>query len=286
MKVLLIGHNGQLGTDINLYFSDRGVDVIGIDQPDIDVCSLESCEKNILPEKPDIVINTAAFHVVDLCEDEAMKTFEVNVLGIKNVVNVCNQLDIPIMHFSTDFVFGGDKSEPYTEEDCPNPLSIYAISRLAGEHTVKYLTDKFYLVRLCGLYGMASCFGKGYNFVEMMLKMASEGKDIKVVDDQVLTPTYTKDVSEKLYELIEKGKYGVYHMTNTGSCSWYEFAREIFSIANIRPKLSPVSSEEFNSKAKRPAYSVLDNYNLRKAGIKDLRDWKEALRDYMDSRKD
>jgi dTDP-4-dehydrorhamnose reductase len=189
------------------------------------------------------------------------------------------------MHFSTDFVFGGEKGSPYTEEDCPGPRSIYAISKLGGEKVVQYMLEKYYLVRLSGLYGHAGCTGKGnVNFVETMLKLAKREKPVRVVDDQVLTPTTTRDTARKLYELIQTEKYGLYHMTNTGGCSWYEFACEIFRLAGKSVDVEPITSQELGAKAIRPAYSVLDNSNLRSLGIADMRHWKEALKDYLDRR--
>jgi len=287
MKIALIGANGQLGTDINSYFKEKGLDVVGLIQDDIEVCDFDMSNKVLNRIKPDLVINTAAFHQVDLCEDEVLSSFKVNALGVKNLAKICLDLDIPLMHFSTDFVFGGGKSRntPYTEDDCPKPVSLYGISKLAGEHIIRYMLSKYYLVRVCGLYGHAGPYGKGSNFVDLMIKLAKEGKDIKVVDDQVLTPTSTRDIAEKLYELIQTSEYGLFHMTNTGSCSWYEFACEIFKLAGLSPNISPTTSEEFGAKAKRPRYSVLDNVNLRKIGLKDLRYWKEALEDYIKGRK-
>jgi len=285
MRIVLIGANGQLGTDIDSYFKGEGLDVIGLTQEDIDVCNFDVCDKVLKKIKSDLIINTAAFHNVDLCEDDVLSSFKVNALGVKNLAKICLDLDTPLMHFSTDFVFGGEKSAPYTEDDCPKPVSLYGVSKLAGERIIQYMLNKYYLVRVCGLYGHAGPYGKGSNFVDLMIKLAKEGKDIKVVDDQVLTPTSTEDVAEKLYELIGTGKYGLYHMTNTGSCSWYEFACEIFKMAGLSPNVSPTTSEEFGAKAKRPAYSVLDNVNLRKAGLEDLRPWKAALKDYINGRK-
>ena len=285
MKIALIGADGQLGTDIYKYFKGKDLEVIGLTEKEIDVCDLNICKDLLIKLKPDLIINTAAFHQVDICEDEAVTTFDVNVAGVKILSDICLKLDIPLMHFSTDFVFGGyHKETPYTESDCPKPVSIYGISKLAGECVVQYVLKKYYLIRVCGLYGYAGSMGKGSNFVELMIRLAEEGKDIKVVDDQILTPTSTKDVARKLYELIQTGKYGLYHMTNAGSCSWYEFACEIFKLAGLSPNVSPTTSEEFDAKARRPAYSVLDNENLRAIGLKDMRNWKEALKDYIDAR--
>ena len=286
MKVFLIGVDGQLGTDIEQFFTSKGLEVHGlIGLKEIDICDHDDSLDKIASSKPDLVINTAAFHDVDLCEDKTEQTFKVNIDGVKNIAGICKEMDIPLMHFSTDYVFDGSKGSPYLEDDCPGPLSIYAISKYGGERVLQYMLDKYYLVRLSGLYGHAGCTGKGnMNFIEIMLKLAESKKEIKVVDDQILTPTSTADVAEKLYELIITGKYGLYHMTNTGSCSWFEFACEIFKLMEINVDVVPVSSEEFGAKAARPEYSVLDNSNLRKLGIDDLRNWKEALGDYLEKR--
>jgi len=286
LKIALIGSNGQLGTDIMKYFKNKGEDIIGLTQGDIDVCYPDKCMSVLADIEPDLIINTAAFHQVDLCEDEVEPSFAVNAGGVKNLCRICQEFDIPLMHFSTDFIFGSDQNRktPYNEDDCPGPISLYGISKLAGEYVIKYMLKKYYLIRACGLYGYAGSLIKGTNFVESMIKAAKEGRKIKVVSDQILTPTSTKDVTEKLYELIQTGKYGIYHMTNTGECSWYDFALKIFKFTGLSPDISPVNSEEFGAKAKRPAYSVLDNKNLRAIGLKDLRPWEEALKDYIDSR--
>ena len=286
MKVFLIGVDGQLGTDIEQCFTSKGIEVHGlVGLKEIDICDYDDSFDKIRNSRPDLVINTAAFHNVDLCEDEPEMAFKVNVGGVKNIAGICREMDIPLMHFSTDYVFDGNKSSPYLEEDCPRPLSIYAISKHGGERVVQYMLNKYYLIRLSGLYGHAGCTGKGnMNFIETMLKLAESKKEIRVVDDQVLTPSSTVDVAEKLSELIMTGKYGLYHMTNTGSCSWFEFACKIFELMNINIDVVPVSSEGFGAKAIRPGYSVLSNTNLRKIGIKDLRSWKEALKNYISSR--
>jgi dTDP-4-dehydrorhamnose reductase len=286
LKVFLIGVDGQLGSDIDKYFTYRGMEVQGlIGLKQVDICDYEGTRKLIGESRPDLVINTAAYHNVDLCEDRVEEAFRVNAACVKDLASICRDMDIPLMHFSTDFVFAGDKKTPYTEDDCPGPRSIYAISKLAGEKVVQYMLDKYYLVRLSGLYGHAGCTGKGnVNFVETMLRLAGEKEQIRVVDDQVLTPTSTVDAAEKLYELTQTGKYGLYHMTNTGGCSWYEFACEVFRLSGKDVDIKPITSRELGARAIRPAYSVLDNAGLRNAGITDMRHWKEALRDYLSKR--
>lgn len=285
-KIALIGVNGQLGTDINNYFKKKGVAPAGLrGLKDIDICDYGASEIVLKEISPDIVINTAAFHDVDLCEDEALSAFKVNVMGVKNLALICKEIGAGLVHFSTDYIFDGRKMKPYIENDCASPLSLYGISKLAGEQVMQYILDKYYIVRLCGLYGHAGSIGKGNtNFVESVIKFAEEKGEMKVVNDQIVTPTSTQDVSEKLFELIQTGKYGIYHMTNTGSCSWYEFACEISSLMKLNMKVIPITTRQFAAKARRPYYSVLDNSNLRKIGLTDLKNWKEALKNYIQGR--
>ena len=286
-KIALIGVDGQLGTDIDSHFKKKGIEPIGlVGFKDIDVCSYEASKSVLKKIKPDIVINTAAYNDVDRCEDEALPAFKVNAVGVKNLALICREIDVPLMHFSTDYIFDGEKDSPYVEDDPPGPLSLYGISKLAGEHVIRYILDKYYIVRLSGLYGHTGCVGKGNtNFVESVIKLADEKEEIKVVNDQILTPTSTLDVSEKLFELIQTGKYGVYHMTNTGSCSWYKFAREISRLMKLNTRIMPITTDLFGAKARRPRYSVLDNFNLRKIGLTDMENWKDALKCYIEGRK-
>lgn len=279
MKILIIGADGQLGSALVKVLGNE--ELVPLTWEEIEICNAEQTRDIVLREAPEMVINLAAFHQVDLCEDEVEKTFATNVFAVRNLAQICRDLGIALVHFSTDFVFGGEKSTPYREDDLPNPLSVYACSKLAGEYFVKNICSKHFLIRTCGLYGAGKSSKPHKNFVEIMLKLAADTKPIKVVNDQVLTPTYTKDLALALSHLIKTKHYGLYHITNNGSCSWYEFAKAIFDFAQIPVELSPVTSSEFKAKARRPAYSVLDNYNLRKIGLDDLRDWKEALKDYL-----
>ena len=286
MKVALIGVDGQLGTDINNYFKRQAVEVAGlVGLKDIDICNYNESRDILKKISPDIVINTAAFNNVDGCEDNAMPAFNVNVIGVRNLALICREIDVPLMHFSTDYVFDGKKCMPYIEDDCPRPLSMYGISKLAGEYVLRYILDKYYIVRLSGLYGRTGSVGKGStNFVEQVIRISETVKEMKVVNDQVLTPTSTTDAAEKIFELIQTGKFGIYHMTNTGSCSWYEFACEIVKLMKLDMKIIPVTTEQFGAKAKRPHYSVLDNLHLREIGLADMRCWKSSLKDYIRSR--
>lgn len=282
MRILLIGANGQLAHDLSQVLLND--EVSGLTHAELDICDRDRLFETVNQLHPDCLINTAAFHRVDDCEDLPAKAFEVNAVAVRQVVEAANRVSAVLVHFSTDYVFDGAQRVPYVESDQPNPLSIYGISKFAGEMVVRRYCQRYFLVRTCGLYGQAGSSGKGGNFVETMLRLASAGRPIRVVNDQVLTPTSTRDLATKLDELIHTDRYGLYHMTNTGECTWYEFAKEIFRLAGLKPDLQPTTSTEFGAKAVRPSYSVLDNVALRAAGFADFRPWREALANYMRER--
>lgn len=279
MRVLIIGGRGQLGTDLVRVLCDW--DVTATTSAELDVCDFAGTRRRLLDLRPELVINTSAFHRVDDCEDEAERAFLVNVHAVRNLAKVCSEIDAVLAHFSTDYVFGGDRDRPYTEDDMPCPLSVYGGSKLSGEHMVRAYCPRHFVVRTCGLYGVAGASGKGGNFVETMLRLAHAGKPIRVVNDQVLTPTYTLDLAMKIKELVQTQSYGLYHLTSASSCSWFEFAGKVFELAGVQPDFGPTTSVAFASKARRPAYSVLDNARLRALGLYDLRPWQEALAAYM-----
>jgi dTDP-4-dehydrorhamnose reductase len=235
--------------------------------------------------RPALVINTAAYHRVDECETRADLAFDVNAIGVRNLSIVCRELGSTLMHFSTDYVFSGTASSPYKEQDPAEPVSAYGISKAAGEHFIRYLLPgQHMLVRSSGLYGVAGASGKGGNFVETMLRMAREGRPIRVVNDQRSCPTYTFHLASALFEVIERQGRGTFHITNSGECTWYEFAAEIFKIVGLEPDFGPTTSEEFGAAAKRPAYSVLDNARIRALGVSPLPAWQQALRHYLQAK--
>ena len=279
MRILLFGAGAQLAQELTQAFAED--EVIGLAHSQVDICDGPAVERCARKYEPDCLVNTAAFHRVDDCEDEVATSFAVNTVAVGNLVRIANQLQAVLVHFSTDYVFDGSQRRPYVETDTPNPQSIYAISKLAGEQIVRRYANRYFLVRTCGLYGHAGLGSKRGNFVETMLGLARAGEPIRVVKDQVLTPTSAKDLAERLVPLIHASKYGLYHMTNVGECSWYDFAVEIFRLAGIGPDLKPISSSAFGAKARRPRYSVLDNKALREAGFADFRPWQEALADYI-----
>jgi dTDP-4-dehydrorhamnose reductase len=286
LKIAVIGAKGQLGSDLVKAAQDsEKYEVIPLTQDDIEISIFHPTNQLLTKLNPSIIINTAAFHLVDMCEDEIEAAFRVNAQGVRNLGLICREMDIPLVHISTDYVFDGQKKIPYVEDDAPHPQSIYAISKLAGELILRYLWHKHYIIRVSGLYGLAGVRRERGNFVEIMIRLAEAGKDINVVSDQVLTPTCTRDAAEKIIEIIKSDKYDIYHVTNNGECSWYEFTQEIFRLSGLKPNLAPISSKDFATKAKRPLYSVLDNRNLRLLGLEDLRDWHEALAEYLQKRK-
>lgn len=279
MKVALIGARGQLGTD--LVQAMNGWDVVAWSHREVEVCDFSATRDALTTAAPDLVINTAAFHRVDECEVQAEKALQVNALAVRNLARICEDLGCALLHVSTDYVFGGEQRVPYAETDLPVPLNAYGVSKLAGELFVRRLCRRHFVVRSCGLYGVAGASGKGGNFVETMVRLSKEGRAIRVVDDQVLTPTYTKDLAEKIVELLRAERYGLYHITNAGSCSWYEFTKEIFRILEVNPDLAPTTAEAFGAAARRPAYSVLAHEGIAQIGLADLRPWTEAVAAYL-----
>jgi len=273
LKIALTGSDGMLGHDIQKVFKD--VELINFTLNDFDITDLDKTLSAIREASPDYLIHPAAYTDVDGCEKDPETAHRVNAVGAKNVTTACEEIGCPVLYISTDYVFDGTKEEPYIESDEPNPLNEYGLSKLNGERFVSSLTDSFYIVRTSWLYGK-----NGKNFVETISRLLSEKDEITVINDQTGSPTFTYDLALKLRELIGKG-YGTYHITNSAECSWYEFALEIASLNKSDTKIIPITSEEFGQPARRPAYSVLANTMLKQSGIKGLRSWKEALREYM-----
>jgi len=283
MKVLLIGANGQLGSDLLKVFEAAGDTVVPATHALVDVCSEERVAEIMAAAKPELVVSTAAYHRVEECEKKAALAFQVNGIGAMNLALACQRSGAALVHFSTDYVFDGKKNAAYEETDLPSPLSVYGTSKVVGEHLIAAYADRYFVIRTCGLYGVAGSSGKGGNFVETMLKKAMAGDAIRVVDDQVLTPTYTADLAEATRKLILTEGYGLYHISSEGQCSWYEFAHAIFDCAGLQANLSPVHSSEFASSVKRPANSVLSKAKLHALGV-SMPSWKDALRRYLEER--
>ncbi len=281
MKVLLIGAGGQLASDLVRVL--QGHEVIPLRHAELELTDRGQVEAALAAHQPNVVINTAAYHRVDDCEEQLERSFAVNAVGVGYLARACAEREAALLHLSTDYVFDGDKGSPYQETDTPRPRTVYGTSKLAGELLVQQRCRRHFVVRTSGLYGVAGASGKGGNFVNLMLRLADEGKPIRVVADQITTPTATADLAAKLAWLITTEEYGTYHVTNGGSCSWFEFAAAIFELAGLRPDLSPTTTAAFAAKARRPAYSVLAHGHLQQLGADDLRPWRHALADYLRS---
>ena len=286
MRIAIIGANGQLGSDVTSVLKGDGYDVSELTHNEIEISNIDCVDVVLKDIKPDVVVNTAAFHNVPRCEEEPEKAFLVNGVGTMNLARISNDIDATLIHISTDYVFDGEKKSPYVEIDPPAPLNVYGNTKLSGEYFIRAIANKYYILRVSGLYGENPCRAKGgYNFVELMLKKAKEQDEVRVVNDEFLTPTFTKEVARQISKMLKKMPgYGLYHATAEGSCSWYEFAQAIFEITDTEVNLKEAAPGEFASGVKRPKYSVLENYNLKKAGINIFKHWKESLEEYIKAR--
>ncbi|MFH1507988.1 MAG: dTDP-4-dehydrorhamnose reductase [Candidatus Omnitrophota bacterium] len=278
-KVLVTGSKGMLGSILTEVLSAE-FEVKGIDIEDSDIIDTEKTTKIIKNYNPGIIIHTAGFTDVDECELNQKKAFSINSLGTKNVAGAANEVGATLFYISTDYVFDGKKSIPYTESDTPNPLNIYGKSKLEGEEIIRNNLTKYFILRTSWLFGP-----NGKNFVSTILQKAKENDRLQVVDDQVGSPTYTLDLADAIRFLLStlnsqllSGYYGIYHITNAGSCSWYEFAKEIIFLKQLDTRILPVSTAEYKRPARRPMMSALDNSKLIAAFKLKLRPWQEALR--------
>ena len=284
MKTVVIGANGQLGTDLCHVLAGHSVETLPITHKELDITDSVLVQQTLEKVRPDVVISTAAFHKVEECEKRPALSFEVNAIGPRNLADTCRRIDAVLVHFSTDYVFSGGRQEPHTETSLPKPLNVYGVSKLAGEAMLAFTWGRHFVIRTCGLYGLAGSSGKGGNFVELMLKKADENAPIRVVNDQVLTPTFTSDLATIVWRLVQTEAYGLYHASAEGQCSWYDFARKVFELEGLQVDVEAVSSEEFPSSVQRPSYSVLSKQKLHKLGI-TIPSWDDGLRRYLLARR-
>jgi dTDP-4-dehydrorhamnose reductase len=283
MQYAVLGATGQLAAEL----SERlGNAAVSLTRTEADLTQPETLRRSLSAARPSVVFNCAAYNYVDRAEGEPSEAFAVNAFGVRQLALICRELDCVLVHFSSDYVFGLDHSrkEPYREEDAPGPESVYGLSKLAGEYFVRSLCPKHFVIRTCGLYGLGGRGGKGDNFVEKLLRLAQAGKPLRVVADQICTPSYTADVAEGAIALVELGRYGLYHLTNSGSCSWYEFANAIFTSQSMRPHLSAIASAELAAPARRPGYSVLAMEAYTELALRQPRQWRDALSAYLQAR--
>jgi dTDP-4-dehydrorhamnose reductase len=256
-------------------------DVVGLTHEQIEITDAGAVRDILGALRPRVVVNTAAFHNVPRCETEEAAAFAANAVAPRHLARTCTALGARLVHVSTDYVFDGTKGAPYVETDAPNPLNVYAISKLAGEYAVLSEGGDHQVVRSSGLYGLWPCRAKGGNFIDSMFRAARERPEVRVVTDEVLTPTFTGDLAAQMRVLALEGPPGLFHATAQGSCSWYEFARVIFEVARCTTPLEPTTVAAFQSPVRRPTYSVLDNAALRAARLDRMRHWREALEDYL-----
>ena len=288
MKILITGSNGMLGRALCHGLSDKheviGLDIVAIyDLPftihkfiECDITDRERAIAEIVSIRPDIVIHTAAYTDVDGCEQNPEQAHRINARGTETIALACQKCGAFLYYISTDFVFDGEKKTPYTEEDLPNPISVYGSSKLEGERYVQSILNRSVIVRSSWLFGKG-----GRNFVDMLIKKAQGEKRIEIVNDQFGSPTYAKDLAEAIKILLSANRYGIYHITNSGSCSWYQFAQAVKEMAGLDVEIVPVSSEQYHSPARRPKMSILDNRRYEELAGSELRPWKEALKEYI-----
>ncbi len=270
MKVLVTGAGGQLGLELKELLPRRGHEAVAFARKELDVTDARAVEQALEQHAPDLVINAAAYTNVDGCESEPTHAYWANALGPRNLGQYCERSGCEFLHVSTNYVFDGAREHPYEPFDLPNPISAYGRTKLAGEEYVKHLSTRWYIVRSAGLYG------EGHNFVRTMLRLGKERDSIKVKYDEFISPTYARDLAQGIADVVDGHLYGVYHLTNAGSCSWYEFARQIFELTDLKVEVIPVPGSEYPLPAARPANGVLSNLGSLK-----LRHWREALADYL-----
>jgi dTDP-4-dehydrorhamnose reductase len=282
MRVAVIGGNGQLGVDVCAAHAAAGNSVIPMTHGDVDIRDRDAVFRALESLRPDVVVNTAAMHNLEACEKEPDMAAAVNATGAINLAEAGRDLGFSLMHVSTDYVFDGRKGAAYVETDTPAPLSVYGKTKLEGEDGIRRTLPAHMIVRTSGLYGRAACRAKpGGNFVQLMLRLARERGEVRVVTDEVVTPTYTEALAQQMVRLQGAGRFGVYHATSQGETSWYDFAKAVFEISGVTVRMIEAGVADFPQKAPRPKYSVLDNAALRSAGLDIMPHWRDALTAYL-----
>lgn len=277
MKVLVTGAKGQLGRDLMNELERQGLEGIGVDVEEMDITDPEKCRSVIGQARADAVIHCAAYTAVDAAEDQAELCRRINGEGTRNVAEACRDAGVKLMYISTDYVFDGQGTRPWEPDDERAPLNVYGQTKYEGELAIEELLDRYYIIRIAWVFGAA-----GKNFIKTMLRLGKEKGAVSVVDDQVGSPTYTYDLARLLVDMVQTEHYGRYHVTNEGECSWYEFACEIFRQAGLKVQVTPVSSEAFAARAKRPANSRMSKEKLTEKGFVRLPDWQDALKRFLD----
>ena len=279
MKVLVAGAGGMLAGDLTTCLSEQGYEILALPHDELDITDLKAVRTAANDFEPGLVINCAAYTKVDEAEKEEPRALMVNGLGVQNICLACQQRDVPLVHFSTDYIFDGAKERPYTIYDEPNPVSVYGRSKLLGERYLLWLLSRFYLIRTSWLFGL-----HGKNFIETMLELGQREKQISVVKDQKGCPTWSYHLAQAVVELIQTERYGIYHITNSEPTTWYDFAREIFRICEMDVEVLPVTSDQVPRPAIRPQNSVLDQFPIPQVLGRGMPSWREALKEYIERR--
>lgn len=277
MRFLVTGVKGQLGHDVMEELALRGHEGVGVDVEEMDITDAQTVDRVIRQAQADGVIHCAAYTAVDAAEDEPEVCMKVNAQGTENIARVCQELDLPMMYISTDYVFDGEGERPWEPQDPCDPLNVYGKSKYLGEVAVQKYLEKYYIVRIAWVFGT-----NGKNFIKAMLNKAKTTDKVTVVNDQVGSPTYTRDLAVLVVDMMETDRYGIYHATNEGICTWYEFACEIFAQAGIAMEVAPISADEYPAKAKRPHNSRMDKSRLDEEGFRRLPPWQDALKRYLE----
>ena len=277
-RALLIGGSGQLGTEIRRTWT--GWDIASPSHRELDLENDRDLDGALASVAPDVLVNCAAYHNVDRCEEEPDRAFAVNAVAVDRAARLCHDRGVTFVTISTDYVFDGASSRPYTEEDRPQPISTYGVSKLAGELLVQRLQSRALIVRTCGVYGLRPSASKGHTFVDRIISQARAGDPIRVVADTIASPTFAGHLATALRELLEAGATGLYHAANRGPVSWYDFACDVLRQAGIEYSIAPISAEQWKAGARRPAYSALDSGKLHKAGI-EMPDWQTGIAAYL-----
>ncbi len=275
-KVLVTGYRGQLGYDVAKRLKELSIDNVAVDIDDFDITDKKMTQQYIMECDPQIIIHCGAYTAVDKAEEDRDRCYQVNVEGTKHLVEICKEKNITFLYISTDYVFDGKGDKPHQEDEEPAPINYYGFTKAEGEKYIILYLKNFFIVRTSWLYGI-----NGNNFVKTMLKLAETRDEIKVVNDQIGAPTYSKDLAVLITDMIQTDKFGIYHGVNEGYCSWYDFAKEIFKMTGKDVVVSPIKTDEYPTKAKRPLNSRLSKENLDKMGFKRLPHWKDALKRYL-----
>ena len=276
MKILVTGVKGQLGYDVVKALESRGHQPVGVDHEEMDLMNNNMIQNFIMNLKPEAIIHCAAYTAVDQAEEEVEICYQINAEAVKVIAECAKTLDIPMIYISTDYVFDGTKASEYVETDIPNPINVYGASKLKGEQYVQQLLEKFYIVRISWVFGI-----NGNNFIKTMQRLGNEQDQLNIIHDQVGSPTYTAHLAPLLVDMIETDQYGIYHATNEGYCSWYEFADEIFKQSQLDVMLHPITTDQYKTKAKRPLNSKMSKQKLSDYGFHRLPTWQEALKNYL-----